>query len=568
MRWFHLLHLLATGILGLTILVVITSTIALLRPATSKLERTRQHLSDILATPAPAPVIVPFKPTEKLTLKFAGKEIATESALLLRPITPDEALFLPSFQPTSFTQLQEFAWSNPPSKRLLTWDEPQVRSWIASISGTIDTKTEYPRVEYSTKAKPNFNIFAGKAGIGMDEDETTKAVLRSRELNTTIAAPSRPVNPPLTKEEVEKAQTRASKILVSPLSFTAHGRNFTLPLSTLASLINLPNGFSQEKIESLLVSWAKEFDQQVVEPELAFDGKRITTFKAPIEGRKLDTQKNTELLLTALEALEETGNKETKELVVTRELPKITLDSLNSLGITERIGRGDSDYAHSIPNRIFNVSLASKQIHGLIIEPGATFSFNKALGEVSAATGYKQAYVIDRGQTILGDGGGVCQVSSTFFRALLDAGLPIIERRGHSYRVGYYEQNSLPGFDATVSSPHPDLTFLNDTGAPILINAQADSKKLHLYIELYGKFDGRKSEISNYKQWGETAAPPALYQDDPSLPKGVTKQIDFAAGGLKTSFQYKVTYANGDVKNTTYATNYVPWRAVFLRGTR
>src|SRR5207249_4927169 len=91
---------------------------------------------------------------------------------------------------------------------------------------------------------------------------------------------------------------------------------------------------------------------------------------------------------------------------------------------------GVSYFAHSIENRIYNVELAASKVNGILVAPNEEFSFDKYLGDVSSLTGYKQAYVIQGGKTVLGDGGGVCQVSTTLFRALLNAG------RSEERRVG------------------------------------------------------------------------------------------------------------------------------------
>jgi vancomycin resistance protein YoaR len=190
------------------------------------------------------------------------------------------------------------------------------------------------------------------------------------------------------------------------------------------------------------------------------------------------------------------------------------------------------------------------------------------LGDVSVYTGYQQAYIIKGGQTVLGDGGGVCQVSTTFFRAALDAGLPIIERHPHAYRVSYYEQNSKPGFDATVYSPSVDLKVKNDTPAYILIQTKTDIKNATLTFELYGTSDGRVATVSSPYIWDVTPAPPALYIDDPTLPAGQIKQIDFAAAGAKTSFDYKVTRGEEILQQKTFYSNYRPWQARYLRGTK
>ena len=248
--------------------------------------------------------------------------------------------------------------------------------------------------------------------------------------------------------------------------------------------------------------------------------------------------------------------------------PKVTTDQANTFGIKELIAQGTSLFQHSIPNRIYNISLAATKLNGLLVAPGETFSFGKALGDISAFTGYKQAYIIQGGRTVLGDGGGVCQVSTTFFRALLNAGLPIIERHAHDYRVGYYEQDSKPGFDATVYVPSVDLRFKNDTPNHILIQTEIDPTVQRLTFYLYGTKDSRQVTISKPVITSRVPAPAPLYQDDPSLPKGITKQVDFAAEGATVVFTRQVIKDGEAILNDKFVSNYRPWQAVFLRGTK
>ena len=242
------------------------------------------------------------------------------------------------------------------------------------------------------------------------------------------------------------------------------------------------------------------------------------------------------------------------------------LSSLNSLGINERIGFAESFFYHSIPNRVHNVELTARRVNLTLIPPGGEFSYNKTVGDVSSANGWLQAHIIKQGRTVLGDGGGLCQGSTTLFRAALNAGLPIVERRGHSYRVGYYEQNSPAGIDATVFAPSVDFRFKNDTPATILITMTVDPKNYYMLIEFWGTSDGRKAEISDITLFNVTPALPTIYQDDPTLPPGTLKQVDFAAGGAKTSFHYVVTRNGEKLQDQVFKTTYQPWAAVYLRG--
>ena len=293
--------------------------------------------------------------------------------------------------------------------------------------------------------------------------------------------------------------------------------------------------------------------------------KEFTPAKDGIATDEIELAKQISQAISDLSSSEEKTLTLTPAVVTTK--PEITNEDVNNLGIKELIGRGTSSYRGSIPSRVHNVALAASRINGALIAPGETFSFNESLGDVSQLTGYKQAYVIKDGKTVLGDGGGVCQVSTTLFRAALNAGLPITERQGHSYRVGYYEQDAGPGLDATVYGPHPDLRIVNDTKDTILIQAKADSKNYSLVFELYGTSDGRVATTTKPVMTNVTAPPEDLYVDDPTLPSGQIKQVEHKAWGGKSTFNYEVKKGEEVTYSKTFVTNYRPWGAVYMRGT-
>lgn len=303
-----------------------------------------------------------------------------------------------------------------------------------------------------------------------------------------------------------------------------------------------------------------------------FENGKVTLFRISKPGRELNQIQAKQMinsLITAITRQESLDFQPINILLpVDTILPKITTENSNNLGIKEFLGSGRSKFVGSIPGRVHNIELAASRLNGKLIPAGSTFSFNDELGDVSANTGFQQAYIIKEGRTVLGDGGGVCQVSTTLFRAALNAGLPIEERHAHAYRVSYYEQDSLPGLDATVFAPSYDLKFKNDTGNNILIQAKTDKVNYSLTFELYGTSDGRKAEITKPVIFSQTPPPPDLYQDDPTLPKGTVKQVDWKAWGAKVNFDYKVERGSETLFQKSFFSNFQPWQAVFLRGTK
>jgi vancomycin resistance protein YoaR len=204
------------------------------------------------------------------------------------------------------------------------------------------------------------------------------------------------------------------------------------------------------------------------------DGKVLITANETI-GRQVDREKALSDIQNAVKA----GSS--VNIVINQIQPEVSRANFESLGLKELISEGWSDAAGSPKNRIHNYTTGASKFNGVLIKPGEKFSFNKALGPVDASTGYLPELVILDNKTVPEYGGGLCQVSSTAFRAALNAGLPIDERHFHAYPVVYYKPY---GVDATIYLPSPDLRFTNDTGKYIMIQTKIVGTKL--YFDFYG----------------------------------------------------------------------------------
>ncbi|KKQ24288.1 MAG: VanW family protein [Candidatus Roizmanbacteria bacterium GW2011_GWC2_37_13] len=325
--------------------------------------------------------------------------------------------------------------------------------------------------------------------------------------------------------------------------------------------------YNKADVADRLESIKEQYDKPAKNALFKFENGRVVSFRKEEKGQEIMKDS---VLTDVDNAIQSIKNRpKNKSIKINPRIiePEITLASINNFGIEELIAEGRSDFSHSIPERIHNVILSASKFNGVLIAPGKTLSFNETVGDISSLTGYKPAYIIKEGKTVLGDGGGVCQVSTTLFRAALNAGLPILERNAHAYRVSYYENDMKPGFDATVFSPSVDLKIKNDTPAHILIETEVDEERNLLYFRFYGKKDGRRVEISPSTIWDVVPPPEPRYQEDPTLKKDVVKQIDFPAWGSKASFTYKVFKENNLVIDQKFFSNYRPWQAVFLVGT-
>ncbi len=325
--------------------------------------------------------------------------------------------------------------------------------------------------------------------------------------------------------------------------------------------------YSKESVNDFSDQTEQRYNVPAKNALFEFDNNRVVSFRPEEKGTKIKSEQFLKDIDQNILALK--SNPVDTEIILQETVlePEVTLAKINQFGIEEEIGEGQSNYSHSIPGRVHNVLLAASRFHGILIPKGEEFSFNKIVGDISAATGYQQAYIIKGGKTVLGDGGGVCQVSTTLFRVALNTGLYITQRIAHAYRVGYYENDSKPGFDATVFDPYADFRFINNTPAAILIQSEVDETNNILKFKFYGKKDGRKIEISQPTLYDVQPPPPAAYQDDPTLKKGVIKQVDFAAWSGKANFSYKVTLNGETLFAKDFFSSYRPWQAVYLVGT-
>lgn len=426
----------------------------------------------------------------------------------------------------------------------------------------------YPQV---TLNDDEITVQEGSAGEVVDLDKLNIEINNKLLINkqSQINVPIKTVNPQILADEAKGLKERAKMIIGKKIVFSSEYESLVLKDSDLIPLIAIHDSYNQSAIKALVedkiaITFNRVPQNAVFKEE---DGK-VVEFLPAKDGIEINKEELINIINDALAKLE-TGEDKQKvlDVPVNRTVPTITTEEVNNLGIKNLIGRGTSKFAGSITSRIHNVSLAASKFNDVLIAPGETFSFNQTLGDVSIFTGFKQAYIIKDGKTILGDGGGVCQVSTTLFRALLNAGLPIIERHAHSYRVGYYEQDSPPGLDATVYSPSPDLKFKNDTPGYILIQTKTDTSIPSLIFELYGTSDGRVATISKPVISEVSAPPDDLYQDEPTLKVGVIKQIEHKAWGAKVAFKYDVVRDGAEIYQKTFISNYRPWQAVYLKGT-
>lgn len=287
--------------------------------------------------------------------------------------------------------------------------------------------------------------------------------------------------------------------------------------------------WDKDEISKYLTTISQNINQEPVDAVLVYKNNKVEAFSLSRDGKYINVEKSADAILNILGE----GKKE-----VTLEMDsvkaKIDMSEIDNLGLTSLIATGESDFAGSPANRVHNIKVGTAKFNGILIAPGEEFSFVGHLGEVGAAEGYLPELVIKNNKTIPEYGGGICQVSTTMFRAAMIAGLEIKERYPHSFPVKYYAPQ---GFDAAIYPPSPDLKFVNDTPNNILIQSKVKGTKV--YFEFYGTDDGRKVVLTGPEEYDK--------KPDGSMKTKLTREIFDKDGGLIRKTVFRSSYKSPDL---------------------
>ena len=286
-------------------------------------------------------------------------------------------------------------------------------------------------------------------------------------------------------------------------------------------------------------------------------------------GKEIDIEKSLENIA---EAIRKGENRARVVLNVIE--PKVSEDvTAEELGIRELVHTENTYFFYSDDARIQNIQVGAAKLNGVLIAPGETFSMADAVGEVSKETGFAESSVIFGDQTIQDVGGGLCQVSTTLFRAAFNYGLEINERHAHGYRVYYYERLAnrqldpgLAGLDASVYLPTLDLKFTNDTPYWILMETQPDTSIFQLQWRFYSTDVNRYVEYTTSGLTNVVPEGDPVYNENPNLPSGYVEQVDWGIDGADVTI-LRTVYENGLIHiQDRFDTHYEAWSDIWEYG--
>ena len=400
-------------------------------------------------------------------------------------------------------------WKNniPPVFKL---DEEKLAAATATAFQNYENPAKYASLAYNSTAK-NWDITPAQEGYVFDRAEIKTKLLENIEnlSNSPVELNLIKDYPEVLENKTENAKNHANQILKNaPYYLVYNDKKWPLDRETLIDWLDFvpiedstENGdkgdynkilgvtLDQEKIQNVLMIIAPSINQETINATLAYKDGKIIAFSLPREGIRLDLKKSAAKIADEITKGDD-GKQKSIEFAVKKIQPLITSGSVEELGLTTLLGKGVSNFAGSPKNRMHNIKIGAARFNGTLIKPGEEFSFNEILGEVGPKQGYLPELVIKQNKTIPEYGGGICQVSTTAFRAAINSGLKITERFPHAFPVKYYNPQ---GFDATIYPPHPDLRFINDTPKNILVQTKIEGTIIT--FEFYGTSDGREVKI-------------------------------------------------------------------------
>lgn len=299
--------------------------------------------------------------------------------------------------------------------------------------------------------------------------------------------------------------------------------------------------FNKDIIINLLNKIEKEVNQKEKNASVKGVNSGKLIINNHIAGRKLNKEKLHKDILTEIKNKDNSIiNAEVKD--ISPAITKAQLSTMNAI-----ISSYETKYSITEAERVYNIGLATKAISGALIMPGETFSFNKIVGKRTAERGYKQAPIIIDNKLEKGDGGGVCQVSTTLYNAIIRLNIMSLERSNHTLAPLYIQ----PGFDATVSEAI-DYKFKNTLKYPIYIEGIISKGTVKFNVYSNSSLNNMKYDLVN--EIYEKAIPKTIYREDPNLNLGIKKQEQKPHIGYKVKV-YIVEKKSGEITNKKLISN-------------
>ena len=451
-------------------------------------------------------------------------------------------------------------------------DERKTQESVARLVPVIDRPAQDPAVVLNGTT---LRFVGGAVGRMVLIDETVARIrevlpLMAKQQPVTVATRELPMN--ITQAAKDAAQQRMTALVGQPLVVRVGDAEYTWTSDELSRMVEYvqtdaqggPTGYTLSlnpyMIERRIDKIAEETQTKPVYPRVKWDMGVLTITKPGVPGWRLNKQEARDLITTTID------NGVRSVTLVPRYVPiPVNETNLNTLGIVDLVSEGKSDFSGSAAYRVTNIQAGLNVLDGVLIPPGDEFSFNETIGAIDETQGFVEGYAIVQQRTQLEFGGGICQDSTTVFRAAFWAGLPITERWGHSFYISWYDKFGPTGMDSTIFTGGPDLKFLNDTGKWLLIQTSSNPKTGIASVKFYGTPTGRKVEMIQNIYNRVSAPVEPVFVTDAEQPAGAVKQSDRARDGITIDIARTIIDPDGTVRAPEiYRTRFKPWPNIYV----
>lgn len=448
-----------------------------------------------------------------------------------------------------------------PVELVIDWDSAKAYDYLETLAPAIDIDARNARL---FRSEGEIRLIDSIEGRSLDRDAAVDALedaILNRE-HAEIDLQTQSVEPDVTTAELEPYKSQAIRLIGEQVVLRHGELNYPVSAEHLAQALIIDES-NQPRIDaSKLVDRLDAIAADVyVNPQNAMLGwdSGLYVVKEDVDGLEMDREAAEQLIAELAQS-----DERSSELPTRPARARARADNLDELGIETHLAYGSSSFAGSSWERATNVGVAANNISFKLVAPGETFSYNRLQGPITEETGFVSGSIISGDWTATDIGGGVCQVSTTVFRAAARAGFLFSEWHPHTWRLAFYEADgSPPGFDAAIYIPTGpgqmtlDLTFKNVLDSWLLLMMVVDGNTVSAH--LYGKDPGWEVTFENAQVSDPIPAGDPVERENPSLARGERKWVSGSAPGYTVVLPRTVTAADGTIiSDGDFVSNFVP----------
>lgn len=449
---------------------------------------------------------------------------------------------------------------------------------LETIATQVDRAPEDAHVELGADGALTFG--SDVTGLQLDKGPSRGEIVAAMANGSpSVDLVSHPLIPRVRTQQVESAHQQLQKIFepAEPVQLKADGHTWSLGRDDLLGLITVtPPGASgepaavtlqDEPVQALVLRAADQVDRPAQDARFALSDGSLTLIRPSNQGQAVDRAAATALIGSSI-----LDGQRAVDVPVVTVPPAVASTDLSKLGAPALIEEATTAFAGAIPQKRHNIQLAAERLNGVVVPPGATFSFNKEVGPTTLEAGYDWGFGLATGtggvHTVPSVAGGICQVATTLFQPVFWSGYQLEERYWHLYWIPAYTSRDFVGLDATVDADAGlDFKWVNPTSDPVLIQSSTDDE--HVTFRLYGRKPTWTVHVEPPVVSNRVAADPTpVVQEEPTLAWGRTLLIESARDGFDVVIDRQIVSQNGStVRNLPLKSVYQPSHTVTLVGT-